>query len=322
MKKHLLFTTILVALATVFSMTLIAQDDEEPEADYIELIPADLDPHPEGFYIKGGYADPDKDGVLDWFNGCSDEYTDTNHNETGEQQGFKYLNCCIKPTCTPNAEEFDVDVGYIGIRRNKFTGTDSAIHSWIMTMPMTNLEEIEIQISPENTPNWHVGAYRNVYIQYSDDYGKTFDTVNYINVNCPDGADGKAGAEFTYNADEPDEYQAINTIIAASNQGPIVLRMITPDREIHPPRIRIHYFMAYAVEGSWEDTISVDISENTIQIQPIVNVFENQIQAINGSIAVYNLIGKLMGSGTSVIVPRGIYIVKGDNGRTEKVYVK
>ena len=123
--------------------------------DPAELIPADT-----GYYIGGVDKDKNNDGQDEHYNGCSDEYGDASHNESGEQQGFTYNRCMIMPTCWPknavedhSLAEIDHAEGYIELTKSKYAGTDSASLGYIITPSIANLVSMTLETSPDVSSN-------------------------------------------------------------------------------------------------------------------------------------------------------------------------
>lgn len=304
MKTNLLFKLINVAIMAIVGTNLIAG---EITLDPSQLIPADT-----GYYIGGAWKDENKDGVKEFYNECYDAYGDASHNEISTQQGFYYHKCMIMPTCTSKSTQIDppVATGYIELTKTKYLGTDTAIMGYIITPPFTNLVSLYMETSSDISIN----PSRQVpyIIEYSTDIGVTWDTINFIKDNI--AAEG--GYRVTYEKDGA--FVEFNKMIEASLAGPIKLR-ISSVQQPSPPgsqRVKIHKITITA------DRSTVGIKPAVLAEKYSVKVIGNLIEANIGNIAVYNQLGQILGSGKSVSVRSGMYIVKTANGATHKVIVR
>ncbi len=297
MRKTTTLKIYLTLLTLMIGVNLLAQD--EFILDPSQLIPADT-----GYYIGGVWKDLSEppDGIPEFYNQCFDAYGDANHNESGTQQGFSYVKCMIMPDCSSKHPETTiVQVGYIEIGKTKYPGTDSARYCYIISPALMNLEEIYLEVSPDVEPN----DQRHVwfYIDYSTDGGETWEETTYIQ----DETLSKDGDKHTYDGSI---FYQFDEMKAASETGPILLRMMSGDQ-----RVKVHYYKITATEP----TISVaPVKERRVTFK----VYENTVIAEQGKLMVYNLLGQVIGSGESVCVPDGIYIIKTSDGLINKVYVK
>ena len=306
MKKQKFLKQTLTALLAFMGMGLFAQEE-------IILEPKDMIPADTGYYIGGVYKDKNDDGTDEFYNGCVDEYGDANHNESGVQFGFTYNRCMIMPTCWPkNAvddhglAEIDHAEGYIELTKSKYPGTDSAQLGYLISPPLANLVSLYLEASPDVSSN----DSRHIYywIEYSKDNGTTWEE-SYIQ----DETISKAGDAHTYDATTHLEFEEM---VNASKEGPIVVRIMATPQETPPgpQRVKIHYVKIVAEKASAIRPVTLD--------NPSVRILNNMIVAGDVAVEVYNTLGQLMGSGRSVQVPDGIYVVKYPSGKTQKIFVE
>jgi len=306
MKKQKLLKQTMTALLAFMGMSLFAQED-------IILSPKDLIPADTGYYIGGVTKDKNQDGIPEFYNGCADEYGDASHNESGVQQGFTYNRCMIMPTCWPKDAVDDHSLaaiehaeGYIELTKSKYPGTDSAQLGYIISPPVINLVSLYLEASPDVSSN----DSRHIYywIEYSKDGGTTWEE-SYIQ----DETISKAGDAHTYDASV---YLEFEEMVNASKEGPIVLRILSTPQATPPgpQRVKIHYVKIVADKISAIRPVTPD--------NPMLRVFNNTIYSENNTIEVYNMVGQLIGSGKSIQVPDGIYLVKYPSGTMQKIWVE
>ncbi len=303
MKRNLLIRTLAMAFLIAIGISAIA---EEITLDPSTLVPADT-----GYYIAGVWKDTDEDGIPDTFyNGCVDEYGDGDHREAGTQQGFTYRGAMIMPTCVAKGDAPVVSAGYIQLRRSWWLGTDSAVIGEIVCPPVTNLQSLYLEVSPDVTPL----TTRHIYymIEYSKDFGVTWEET-FIR----DESTTKNGDLKTYDGSVSLEFQEM---IDASQTTPIIIRIFTDPQDplaggdTYPQRLKIHKIIITADKASGVKDIIAD--RNNIIVR------NNTVFAKTGSISVYNMMGCLLATGESVSLNSGMYIIKTDAGYTEKVVIK
>jgi hypothetical protein len=314
-----IYTHIFTSLMLLFAcVSIIAQEE-------IIFSPADLIPHDDGYYVSGVWVDENEDGVMEFHNGCDDYYEDEpdgspdwfynpheNHAETGEQQGFKYVNCMIMPTCEHKSEPIDppVALGYIQLHACLWSNTDSAIISYIQTPPVSNLVSLTLETSSDVSINPSRSIPYN--IEYSKDYGTTWE-YTYLS----DHVLTQGGSRITYDGSI---YYQFEEMMNASTESPIVLRIITNDRAVAGSEqgqfVKVHLLKL---------TADLVTSVNRVKTgQPAkYQVRDLTITVVRSTLQVYNLTGQLIGSGTKVTVPySGIYIVRLTDMAVHKVYIK
>jgi hypothetical protein len=295
-------------------VSLIAQDE-------IIFKPSELTPHEDGYYIAGFNRDKNGDGIPEFYNKCDDEYEDdlsdgiydphVNHEETGEQQSFKYFNCLIMPTCVHKSDPITppVDTGYIQMSACQFTGTDTAILSYIQSPPINNLVSIYLETSADVSIN---ESDRKIpyKIEYSKDFGTTWEK-EYIYDDVKD----QGGYRVTYDS----ESSILQTMIDASKLSPIVLRIITNDRsQLKPYQGQFVKLHALKITGEIGKTnIRRNFSDDlNIQIRNLT-IYSDE------SVSVFNIMGQYIGTGMYIQVPAsGIYLVRTENGPVQKILVK
>ena len=293
MRKTVLLKLVISVFTAVMCLGLQAQHE-------FILDPSKLIPHDTGYYIGGIWKDlVGDDGIPEFYNGCFDAYGDASHNESGVQQGFTYEKCMIMPDCPSKDEPTNVAVGYIEIGKTRYVGTDSARLCYIISPSLVNLSKIYLEVSPDvSSQTWRHIWY---YFEYSKDNGETWE-LTYIK----DETVSKKGDIKTYDGSLYFEFEEMKE---ASEAGPIVLRLMSGEQ-----RVKVHLLKITADEV----TSGISVKEDPV----LFKVYENLIIASEGKISVYNPLGQLVGSGESVYVPNGIYIVKTSDGHIKKVYIE
>ena len=287
MKKKFFYSVAIAALTVALSTTVCAQE--------IIFDPSLLEPDPEGYYIAGHI----KDEVF--YDSCSQEFQEFHHFEAGTQQDFAYDKCMIMPTCPSKNEPSEVSLGYIQMAKAYNLGTDTAIFGSITGPAVTNLQSYYVETSPDVTPL----DTRHIYflVEYSKDGGATWEP-NAIK----DETLTKNGDSHTYEAGGL--FFAFDEMIAASQEGPIHLRVSSGADQ----RVRIHKIIITAEAHS-------GITPQVLYDKPF-DVINNLIIAREGTVTVYNILGKLIDTGKTVYVNEGIYIVRTADGNTHKVCIR
>jgi Neuraminidase (sialidase) len=307
MKKHRLFKKAFTFAIWAFGICLYAQQ-------VIILDPSTMVPADTGYYIGGVNKDKNGDGVDEFYNGCVDEYGDSDHRENGKQQGFTYNKSMIMPDCWPkdaiddhSKAKIDHAEGYIQLTKSKYPGTDSASLGYIICPAVEELVNLSLEVSPDATRtnerpiDW--------WIEYSKDNGATWENT-YLQDGLP-VSDKKYGEEHFYDGSTFLEFEEMKT---ASKTSPIVLRIMSrPQTEAYTAqRLKVHYIeinaKSVSVRNVIADTEKIRVSNNVISVE-------------DGSIEVFNLLGQFMGSGMSVSVKSGVYIVRFESGKTQKILV-
>ncbi|MBN1184866.1 MAG: hypothetical protein JXB49_21450 [Bacteroidales bacterium] len=311
MKENLHKKTWLGFFLAALSFGLCAQTD-------FTLDPSTLTPADSGYYLYGVPADIDGNDIIEegeWASGCpnpDDFWGDDDFWETGLQQGFFYEKTMIMPTCsTKNEPAPGVPLGYIMLKKNLYAGTDSAQGGgYIVSSPIKNLESIKVIISPDVTPKTATRPV-TLWIEYSKD-SITWDDDNFIEVGCAE--DNKSGDIFQIEAGDP-AYTAIDTMIKASQEGSIVLRVTANLAQ----RVKVHQWIITADTGTFVSNKEI----KTNSVSQLFTIKDNIILSNSGQIEVYNILGQFIGKGTSVAVERhNIYIVRNQRGYAHKVYIR
>jgi hypothetical protein len=299
MKKNRVLRLMPTAMVLLYGVSLFAQEE-------IILDPFLLTPDPEGYYVAGVWKDKDDNGEDEFYNECIDEYSDSHHNESGMQQGFTYHNCMIMPTCYPkdadadhSLAEIDHPEGYIELTKTLYHGTDSAVEGYIISPPVEHLVSIYLETSPDVSSS----ASRHIYyyIEYSKDNGATWEFA-YIK----DETVSKKGDAHTYDGSLFLQFEDMKN---ASNEGPILLRIMSDDQ-----RVKIHYLKIVADASS-----AVQHIRNDVQL---LRIEDNIIYSELGEIEVFSITGRFIGKGPSVVISENqIYIVKSKNGAVRKIIV-
>lgn len=312
-------TTKIICSAVLLAIICLLSSAQEE----IIFSPADLEPHEDGYYKAGVWVDENEDGILEFHNGCEDYYEDDvyddgfydpheNHAETGEQQGFTYVNCMIMPTCEHKSTPIDppVAVGYIQMAACLYSNTDSAILSYVQTPAITNLVSIYLETSADVSINESRKIPYN--IEYSKDYGTTWEPTS-----LSDNVLSQGGYRVTYDGSV---YFEIQEMIDASKLSTIVLRIITNDRVVEGASqgqfVKLHYLKLTADIPTSVSSIN---SNQSLQYR----IDNHTIITNEETIQVYNLTGQLIGSGIRVTVPySGIYLIKSNDSRVQKIVVR
>lgn len=294
MNKKLFYTMAITAITVVLDTSICAQD--------LVFDPALLIPDSAGYYISGHI----KDEV--YYDSCTQEFQDFHHFETGTQLGFNYQNCMIMPTCPPKDDPPVVSLGYIQMTKARYLGTDSAVIGAIISQPVSNLTRLYLEVSPDVTPK--TDRHVVTRIEYSLDDGATYEAV-FAQYVIED--DNKKGDTITF---LPSQDFAFEEICNASQISPVTLRVsagVYTGEEDHPQRVRIHLIKIWAdFESGIKDNVVLD---------ELFEVRNNIIISKKGSVSVYNILGKLIGSGKYIPVTSGIFIVKTSKGTVHKVNV-
>jgi hypothetical protein len=299
MKPKFIFQFIFIFFAIGFLANIKAED--------IIFRPDSLVPGPNSYYLAGYLLDKNKDGVMELYDSCDQEFQEFHHVDSGEYNGFIFKRGLIMPTCTSKDLPSDVSVGYYQLCKGKNFGTDSAIFGFIQSPPIINLEKIYIETSPDITPK----TDRHIYymIEYSKDFGLTWEDDTIKNETLT-----KKGDYYEYLPGDL-VFPAIDSMINASKTDTILIRV----RSGNEQRIRIHKFTIVAQRVV---LTSIKKIQNIIQ-KPSFKVINNYIISESGNLQVFNMLGQFIGYGESIYIPKsGIYIVKSANGLTNKVFIK
>ena len=306
------FTKLLLLLVSTMLYTSVFAQDTIYVFDASGLTPDDS-----GYYTLGIAADIDENGTIDegeWASGCDDFYEDyvnfSNNEESGEYNGFSYAGGLVMPDCEPkyNTDPPTIPDGYVQLRPS--AAMDSAVGA-IISPEIQNLVSITLDLSSDVS----VRSDRAIafFVEYSTDAGTTWE-AEAIDDDLFSLTEKEGAAHAIYDSATSEE---IRPIIAASKEGPIVLRLISPPYDVGGRLLDVHKIEIVATKPM--------VSTREMLVNSPARMFEirdNLIIAISGEIEVYNIMGQKMGTGKMVAVETGLYIVKAYNGKTEKVYVK
>lgn len=287
----------------------------------IEFIPSELTPSDTGYYVQGVWVDEDENGIDEFHNKCDDYWEDedyikdgfydphVNHEETGEQQDFKYFNCMIMPTCDSKGTPIDppVATGYIQMSACMYSNTDSAIYSYIQAPPVSNLVSIYLETSANISTNNKDIVYN---LEYSKDNGSNWESTFF-----KDKIANQGGYRITYDGSVNPE---IKKMIDDSKVSPIVIRIITNDRNagIVGEYVKLHALKLTAERAS-------SIQPLASEITPGFKINDLTVISNDKPLKVYNLSGQIVGSGKFVTVPStGIYFVRTSENSVQKVFIK
>lgn len=305
---------LLTALLTISSRI---QGQEE-----IIFSPADLIPHEEGYYITGVYVDENQDGIVEFHNQCDDYYElvpqdpQLNHVETGTQQDFTYMKCMIMPDCDPKGTPIDppVKTGYIQMAPCYYTGTDSASISCILSPLLRNLVSMTLETSSDVSINEQ--RYIPYFLEYSIDKGITWEP-SFIQ----DQVATQGGYRITY---DKDHSLSFLDMIDASEETPIIIRLITNDVSVERPDkgqfVKVHHIKILAEKVTEPSNSEQSLSSGE---RFFFRVYDYSIFSLKDPLEVYNTLGQMVGSGMRVTLPHsGIYLVRSQQGKTQKVYIR
>lgn len=308
--------TVLLTALSALSSPIQAQEE-------IIFSPADLIPHEEGYYITGVWVDENEDGIPEFHNQCDDYYElvpqdpQLNHVETGTQQDFTYMKCMIMPDCGPKGTPIDppVTTGYIQIAPCYYMGTDSASISCILTPGLRNLVSMTLETSSDVSIN--DSRYIPYFLEYSIDNGVTWEP-SFVQ----DQVATQGGYRITYDTDNT-EHVSFRDMINASKETPIVIRLITNDVTIERPYkgqfVKVHYIKILAEKVTESSNAGQTLHSGQ---RVFFRVYDHTIVSLKDPLKVYNTLGQLAGSGMRVTLPHsGIYVVRSEQGRTQKVYI-
>lgn len=306
MRTRLLTTLMTAVLMTALGSNLFAQKDS-----VYTLNPPDLIPSDSGYYISG--ADKVVSGVTVHYNGCYDAYGDGNFMENGLQQGYAYHKCMIMPTCIAKGTP-TVPAGFIGIGKGKYFGTDSMVMCIIMSPLISSLDSMFVQTSSDVSING--GRTVPYFVEYSMDNGTTWNQDYWIE----DHVAIQGGYTVTYKGGKGD--LNFDQMVADSKTKNIRLRIRSGDNSNSSlgadkgQRVFVHNIKIYA-----HPSLSTGIGAIAVSGKDVITITNNTISAKQGTIAVYNQLGQLIGSGKTVNVPSGFYIVKSSLGVTQKIFI-
>lgn len=314
-------------LATLF-LAFAAGSVFAQEAETFTLVPSELDPAEDGYYEAGVDVDENNDGIMEHHEGCpepgEDKWGDSDHHESGTQQGFTYHNAMIMPDCagkgTPPEGWTD---GYIQLTKHKYFGTDSAEMGYIVTPAVTNLQSLEIKTGTDVSINNNRTIW--MMIESSLDGGETWDEGFFIHQQLTN----QGGDVHLYMANG--ESVGFNQIVADSEAGPVMLRITTyppPGTEAGgnaPNGERLKIFgieMVGTPAGSGGPITAVGDEFN---VRPFFEIQNNSFvaTAAKGKLFVYRITGEFLGSGENIQIPgRGLYVVRSAKGKAKKVFVE
>ncbi len=301
----------------------------------------DLIPHDDGFFLGGVTYDFNNDGLDDYVAGCPADfdfedyerrYQKENrcgeisgpcvfydlHNESGEQQGFTYKNCIILPVCDAKYESVldpPVSKGFIQMRPGVDTADAEMRYSYILSPSVRNIQSITM----ETTPDVHIQTSREIpyIIEYSKDGGETFVFDYFI----ADVVQSDGGYRAVYNAENNVDFAQI---AADSKTNNIILRFMTnmDDQSLGAQKgqyVKVHKITIVADSASQE---VVPLANRLQNMQQSIYVKNNTIMIDQGSLMVYNLSGKFIGSGNAVKVEKGLYLITSSTGIKKKLFIQ
>lgn len=332
MKNSYLFTPGILAL---FAIAMLAPGKAISQNDTTWTFnPDQLTPSPTGYYISGREKDLNEDGEPELHKGCVDAYgnysheENLDHNEFGTQQGWTYGNAMIMPTCegkgTPPSSDFD-NVGYIELGQSRNLGSDSAQLTYIISPAIRNLKSLKLRVGTDLSLNG-----RDIYFGVA----VMTDTADQLGQNATlltqtfrfaQQFSNQGGETFTYMADG--NTQAFNEMVNLSQNQNIYLRIISEPVGGTPHGYRVKIFgieltASRAVDDNTPNKITGAKDVKTSS-KPLFTIQNQTFHATGNTIYVYDYMGRNIGSGKSVTIPgNGIYIIKGQNGQSEKALIQ
>lgn len=323
-------------LIRILTMTLFALfvlgDLQAQEDTTIVMNPGDFTPHQDGYYLLG--VDKEEDGVINHYEGCYDAYGDSDHKESGEQNGWEYGNVIIFRNCDPEGvdnavkgtppEGWPEEGNMIQLTKHKYALSDSAELGYLVSPEFTSISSLEVLVATDLSTH---GRTIMIMIEASLDGGETWqyaDTEDGTEFIWDEVVD-QGGNFLTYTAGSSESFDAIK---AASESGPIRLRFLTMPAqgvdfsEESGERLKIWGITIEAKtvpEGSGGTVLAAEPKTEAFTIR------DDEFIATKGvhELHVYNLSGVLIGSGKRVpACGQGLYLVKTSNGVTKKIYLK
>lgn len=310
-----------------------------PAQTTFEFIGSEIEPLQEGFYMGGLTFDFNGDGTDEFENGCPSANVDPEdyerrdpfnvtydaHNESGTYLGWAFKNVMILPDCDQKYidDETQIDPlvshGFVQLRPQIDTSNLDISESYIYSPYVRNLELITIETSADISIQQDK-RYIPYLIEYSLDSGETFVQDYYI----MGLVDIRGGTRKTYN----EEYPNFAQMIADSESKNVLLRFAAnfddPGLGAYKGQyVNVHKIMIVA------DSASAEVPDESIILsasQPLrwssIFVKDNYICVEEGTVTVYSLSGRLIGTGKSVTVRSGLYVAVSSEGERRKILIR
>jgi hypothetical protein len=293
----------------------------------------DLIPHDDGYFLAGITYDFNKDGIEDFVNGCPTDFDFEDyerrtptlktiyelHRESGMQEGFTYKNCMLMPVCDQKyVATLDpaLSFGYIQMRPLIDTTDLELSFSYIESPSIRNLQSITIETSPDV----HIQADKR-QIPYNIEYSKDGGVSYVLDYFISDVVQADGGSRVTYTTENSADFTQIQ---ADSKTQNIKLRF-SANYDLanlgakKGQYVKVHKISIVADEASTE---VVPLTTNLPQIQNTI-VFRNGAFSVEkGSLNVFTISGQLIGSGQSVAVVKGLYLVVANDGTRKKFFIQ
>lgn len=322
-----------ITITQIVSLALVGVCHLSYAQTEFELIGGDLIPHEDGFFLGGVTYDFNNDGHPDYISGCPGDFdfedyerrdpadvTYELHNESGEQGGFTYKNCMILPVCDakyPSELSPPLSHGFVQMRPGIDTSDVDLADSYIESPEISNL----VSITMETSPDVSIQASRQIpyIIEYSIDGGETYDQDYFI----LDVVQSQEGYRVTYT---PETNEVVEKMSADSKTQNIKLRFITnsdsPGLGTHKGQyVKVHKITIVA-DSAATDLPDLALSADQMVKEDPVKIRNSVVFVEKGSLSVYNLSGRLIGSGREVQVNRGLYVVVTDKGFRKKILMQ
>ncbi len=311
-------------------------------------LPNELTPHNEGFYVGGATYSWDGSPSPFFASGCPGEIVNGReidpedyerrdpqkvsydlHNETGEQEGFRYVNGMILPDChqkfIDDEEQIDPQVssGFIQLHpcvdsnKDDEIDADSLKWSYIQSPLLRNLVSMTVETSADISIQ--EGRRHIPYLmEVSLDSGTSWEHLPYI----ADEVDVRSGNRAVYDESNPDFKEMMNL----SLQQNVMLRLITnfddPDlEEFKGQYVNVHKLSILADSAKAEENEEVVLQSIQVKSHPIL-VSDGNISVDEGHVQVYTISGRRVGYGRSVQVSSGLYVARTDLGVRKKVLIR
>ena len=303
-----------------------------------EFIGSEIEPLTGGFYKDGLTFDFDGNGSPEFEKGCPSADVDPEdyerrdpfnviydaHNESGTQDGWSFKNVMILPDCDHkyinDAEPIDplVSHGFVQIRPLLDTSDVDLAPSYILSPLVRNVQSITIETSADISIIADT-RYIPYVIEYSLDSGLTFVQQYYIT----DEVDVRSGNRETYDEEEPNFAQ----MMADSEDENIMIRVTTnlddPNlEEFKGQYVNIHKITIVADSAAEESTETVLQASRPKPSPSSIRVENGKVFVAKGTVSVFSLSGRLMGSGSNVSLRPGLYVAITDRGERQKILIR
>lgn len=321
-----------MSLLILASFQLSAQDT--PVDTTIVMDPAMFVPADSGYYLAG-VDKVDDNGITQHYDKCEDAYGDSDHRESGTQNGWEYNSVIIFSKCntdpavvddavkgTPPEENWPTEGNMIQVTKHKYALTDSASYGYLTSPAFTNISSLTVKVSTDVSIN----NSRTIWmlIEASLDGGETWEYIDNLEGTAYvyQQLTNQGGDIHVYTAGSNEGF---DDIISASQAGAIQLRFMPIPLEYSTGNGERLKFWEITIEAQTVAQATGNVLSSAQKLSDEFFTIDNGefIALSNNELRVYNLSGVLIGSGSRVPVCRsGLFIVKTTNGDTSKIFLK